>query len=130
MGFIQAASRCLTPTSTKLKGFCCSCGPSPRNNRSAHAAGGAGSARLLLPSFEAMWFNGKGTAWMCTPWCKPGVSSGCVCSPLRVQRPCRARGKGQKGPSGSSSSVVVVVFQCPLVPKHRGFLEGLSPERC
>lgn len=43
---------------------------------------------------------------------------------------CRRDFMAPAAPSTLGNGPIAVVFQCPLVPKHRGFVEGLSLERC
>ena len=43
---------------------------------------------------------------------------------------CRRDFMAPEALSALMNGPVAVVFQCPLVLKHRGFMEGLSPERC
>lgn len=42
---------------------------------------------------------------------------------------CRRDLLAPAAPSGLRDTPIAVVFQCPLVPKHRGVREGLSPEK-
>lgn len=57
---------------------------------------------------------------------RPSVSS----DPAEAGGRCRGDFMAPAALSALGKGPIAAVFQCPLVPKRRGFMEGLSLERC